>query len=116
MSRVCFGQNFEDVVLWRALEHVQAGRYLDIGAQHPVIDSVSQSFYREGWRGVHVEPTPQYAAALRKDRPDETVIEAAAGDQTGLITLFVFPDTGLSTTTPQVAQDKKRDRKSQRLT
>ena len=37
-----YAQNFEDVMLWRALKHVQKGTYVDVGAQHPVIDSVSK--------------------------------------------------------------------------
>ena len=70
MSIVSFAQNFEDVLLWRALGDVEQGRYLDIGAQDPVADSVSLAFYNAGWRGVHVEPTPAYAELLRKARPD----------------------------------------------
>ena len=55
MSIVSYAQNFEDVLLWRALGDVVGARYLDIGAQNPVVDSVSLAFYQAGWRGVHVE-------------------------------------------------------------
>ncbi len=41
---VSYAQNFEDVVLWRALLHVEAGFYIDIGAQPPVLDSGSRGF------------------------------------------------------------------------
>ena len=41
MNFVSYAQNFEDVVLWRALGDIVAGCYLDIGAQDPVFDSVS---------------------------------------------------------------------------
>ena len=85
---VSYAQNFEDVVLWRALQDVEGGRYLDIGAQEPELDSVSLAFYRLGWRGIHVEPTPTYATLLRSARPDETVIEAAVTDAPGPITLY----------------------------
>ena len=54
---ISYAQNFEDVILWRALKHVENGFYIDIGAQDPVIDSVSRGFYEKGWRGLHVEPT-----------------------------------------------------------
>ena len=54
MSIVSYAQNFEDVMLWRALGKVENGFYIDIGAQHPVIDSVSKAFYDNGWRGIHV--------------------------------------------------------------
>lgn len=58
MTIISYAQNFEDVRLWRAFSDVTAGRYLDIGTQDPVQDSVSLAFYERGWRGVHVEPTP----------------------------------------------------------
>ena len=49
---ISYAQNFEDVMLWRALKHVERGFYIDIGAQDPVVDSVSLAFYEQGWRGV----------------------------------------------------------------
>lgn len=97
MTIVSYAQNFEDVMLWRALGHIDAGTYLDIGAQDPVVDSVSRVFYDAGWRGVHVEPVPRYADALRADRPDERVVVAVACDESGLSSFHEIPDTGLST-------------------
>lgn len=41
---------------------------------------------------------------LRDSRPDETVIQAAAGEGSGLVTLNVIPDTGLSTGDRGVAE------------
>lgn len=104
MTFVSYAQNFEDVMLWRALRDVEVGTYLDIGAQDPVHDSVSRAFYDLGWRGVHVEPTPRYAAALRSDRPDERVIEALVGSQRGIATLFEIAETGLSTGIDAIAE------------
>jgi len=54
MTFISYAQNFEDVMLWRALGHVSAGRYIDVGAQDPVVDSVSKAFYEHGWRRIHV--------------------------------------------------------------
>ena len=51
-----YAQNFEDLMLYRALGKVERGFYIDIGAHHPEIDSVSKAFVDRGWRGVHVEP------------------------------------------------------------
>lgn len=84
-------------MLWRALKHVPAGVYVDIGAQHPVVDSVSKAFYEQGWRGVHVEPVPHYAELLRQDRPDEVVLQLALSDAAGVLELYMIPGTGLST-------------------
>jgi FkbM family methyltransferase len=100
---VSYAQNFEDVILWRALHGVEGGRYIDIGAHDPVVDSVSMAFYEAGWRGIHVEPTPHYAARLREARPDEIVIEAAVTDDLGPIDFYEIPETGLSTGKAEIA-------------
>ena len=85
VSIVSYAQNFEDVLLWRALHDIIGGRYIDVGAHDPFINSVSLAFYNAGWRGVNVEPTPEFAARLREARPDDTVIEAAVSDKAGPI-------------------------------
>jgi FkbM family methyltransferase len=102
---VSYAQNFEDVILWRVLKHIQKGFYIDIGANDPVVDSVSLAFYEQGWRGLHVEPMPQYAQELRSARPDEDVIEAAIGVGQTCIQMFEIADTGLSTGCSAVAQE-----------
>lgn len=104
MTFVSYAQNFEDVRLWRAFSDVAEGRYLDIGAQEPIRDSVSYAFYLRGWRGVHVEPTPAYAAALRAARPEELVIEAAVSCAPGPIPFYVISETGLSTGVADLAK------------
>lgn len=109
MSFVSYAQNFEDVILWRALHHIKNGCYVDVGAQHPVIDSVSKAFYEKGWRGIHFEPVPQYAALLREDRPEDVVIEAALSNVEGTLELNVFPETGLSTLVDAYAERHQHD-------
>jgi hypothetical protein len=58
-------QDFEDAMLRRALRYIDRGRYIDIGARVPNVDSVSLAFYDLGGCGVHVEPIPAYAQAPR---------------------------------------------------
>lgn len=92
-----YAQNHEDVVLWRALQHVTAGRYVDVGAADPVVDSVTCALYERGWRGVHVEPVPSFAAALRDARPEDDVVECGIGATAGTAVLSVVEGTGWST-------------------
>lgn len=104
MSFTSYAQNFEDVRLWRAFSDVERGRYLDIGSQDPVLDSVSLAFYQLGWRGVHVDASPTYAEAMRKARPDETVIMAAVSTTPGSLRFWNIDDTGLSTGCAEIAE------------
>jgi FkbM family methyltransferase len=98
-----YAQNCEDVVLWRALRHIDAGTFVDVGSADPINDSVSYAFYERGWRGVHVEPVPAHAAALRTMRPEDRVFELAAASTDGRMDLHVTDDTGLSTVVADLA-------------
>jgi FkbM family methyltransferase len=98
-----YAQNFEDVMLWRALSHIERGFYVDIGAQDPIIDSISLAFHERGWRGIHVEPLPYYADLLRQQRPGDTVIQAVVGNGPAMLRFFEIPGGGISTADAGVA-------------
>jgi FkbM family methyltransferase len=108
MSIVSYAQNFEDVMLWRALGHIPNGFYIDVGAQDPVVDSVSLAFYEKGWRGLHVEPTPHYAELLRQQRLGDIVVQAAVGEKTKEIIFFEIPETGISTADATIAEQHRQ--------
>jgi FkbM family methyltransferase len=97
-------QNFEDVILWRALQGVEKGFYIDIGANDPDVHSVSKAFHERGWSGISVEPESRFAELLRRRRPSETVIEAAVGPATETAVLFSIDGTGLSTLDLEIAK------------
>ncbi|MEP7018317.1 MAG: FkbM family methyltransferase [Actinomycetota bacterium] len=94
---ISYAQNREDVVLWRALRDVSAGRYVEVGANHPRIDSVTRAFYDRGWSGITIEPMHEFAEAHRAERPRDTMIEAVITDEdTETVVLHEIPATGLS--------------------
>lgn len=105
MTMVSYAQNFEDVMLWRALGHVQSGFYVDVGAQRPDVDSVTRLFYDLGWRGINIEPVEQWHRELVDRRPRDINVNVAAGRSEGEIELRVFSDTGLSTAVDAFASD-----------
>ena len=53
---VSYAQNREDVVLYRALGHISGGRYVEVGANDPIADSVTYAFYERGWSGIEALP------------------------------------------------------------
>lgn len=104
MSFVSYAQNGEDVILWRALKHVENGFYVDVGANDPVVDSVTQAFYERGWRGINIEPVKSFYEKLQQDRPDDVNLMVAAGAQSGILTLYEIAGSGLSTNIDEIAQ------------
>ncbi len=96
MSFISYAQNLEDVMLYRALKHVERGFYIDVGAQHPVIYSVTKAFYDRGWRGINVEPNPEYFQLLREERPKDINLNTAVGTYKGKVVFYEVLHTGLS--------------------
>lgn len=93
-----YAQNFEDVILARLFSSVEHGTYIDVGANHPVQDSVTKVFYDEGWRGVNIEPMSEYFQLLESFRPDDINIKQCASNVDGETIQFVeVGGTGLST-------------------
>lgn len=98
MTFVSYAQNFEDVMLRRALRDVRQGFYVDVGAQHPTKDSVTKAFSLAGWRGINIEPVRHWFDMLESDRPHDINLNVAVSDEPGHLELFEVEDTGLSTT------------------
>ncbi len=91
MSFISYSQNAEDVLLWRALGHVQDGFYIDVGANDPEEHSVTKAFYDAGWRGISIEPLPSFHQAFLEQRPRDINLAIAAGATNGELTLYDTP-------------------------
>ena len=83
MKFISHAQNFEDVILNRAIGNLESGFYVDVGAWSPKYDSVTKSFYDKGWSGINVEPNEKYYKELEKERPRDRNICMAIGDAEG---------------------------------
>jgi FkbM family methyltransferase len=99
---VSYAQNFEDVMLWRALKHIENGYYIDVGANDPSIESVTRAFYDRGWHGINVEPLPLHHADLVRERPRDINLQCAAGAINGEIEVWDFEVRGWATAAPNV--------------
>jgi FkbM family methyltransferase len=94
---VSYAQNAEDVVLARALSSQENGFYVDVGAYHPVRDSVTKYFYDLGWRGINVEPVPDSFRDFIFARPRDVNLNLAIGIPRDGRDLYIVPSNpGLS--------------------
>jgi FkbM family methyltransferase len=103
MTFISYAQNFEDVLLWRALQDVPAGFYIDVGAWHPDTDSVTRAFYDRGWHGINIEPVADTHRRLRAARPRDLSLAIALGAASGEAVLHVAAGSGLSSLYPEHA-------------
>jgi FkbM family methyltransferase len=103
MPFISYAQNFEDVILWRALKEIENGFYVDVGAQDPDVESVTRAFYERGWRGINLEPVDEYYNKLTQVRSRDVNLKVAAGQELGLRTLYTFAGSGLSTLDSEIS-------------
>jgi FkbM family methyltransferase len=70
-AHASYAQQGEDLVV--------AGLFRDIGAFHPTVCSNTYLFYRNGSRGVLVEPNVDMAARCRRVRPRDATLNVGIG-------------------------------------
>ena len=99
---VSYAQNREDLTLHVLLHGVKSGYYIDVGANGPIVDSVTYYFYLRGWRGINIEPNPTHIKALKKLRPHDVNLQLAIGSQEGegRFREYLGKSHGLSTLSP----------------
>ncbi|WP_195210350.1 FkbM family methyltransferase [Actinomarinicola tropica] len=107
---ISYAQNGEDVVLARLFTG-DDGFWIDVGAGHPVHDSVTQHFSERGWRGLNVEPLAEWHELLVEQRPDDINERVALSDRAGTAVLHVGPpeNRGGSTLEDDVAARYRRE-------
>jgi FkbM family methyltransferase len=109
MTFISYAQNFEDVMLWRALKHVEKGLYIDVGANDPTVHSVTKAFYDRGWNGINVEPLPSHHADLMIARPRDINLQCAAGAEEGEIEVWECDVRGWGTASPDVISQHSKN-------
>ncbi|MDR2628542.1 MAG: FkbM family methyltransferase [Puniceicoccales bacterium] len=98
---VSYAQVFEDIILYDVLGDVRDGFYIDVGANHPVADSVTKFFYEEGYHGINIEPLLHEYNMLKEDRPRDINLCICAGSKSGELELY--ERGGLSTLDVNIA-------------
>jgi len=109
MTFISYAQNYEDVMLRRAFKDIKKGFYIDVGANDPVIDSVTKAFYDSGWHGINIEPVADWFNKLQEARPNDTNLKLACGARKGQNTIYDVVGTGLSTMDKSIADKHAND-------
>lgn len=109
MGFISYAQNYEDVILRRALKNVDKGFYIDVGACDPDFLSVTKTFYMEGWSGINIEPIQAEYNKLCKERPRDITLQTVAGSTKGEVTIWQTKTAGLASTNESAIDNLKKD-------
>jgi len=76
---ISFSKSGDDIQLYKLINKIEPGTYIDVGAWHPVKASNSYFFYLRGWKGICVDPNPNMALLFRKFRKNDIFVNKAIG-------------------------------------
>jgi len=95
---ISYSQNHEDMILHVIFSGVEKGFYVDVGAYHPVDHSVTNFFYKRGWRGINIEPNKRLFDNFVKKRKRDMNLNIGISDKKGVLSFCEYLDLdGLST-------------------
>lgn len=71
--------------------------YLDIGAHHPLYLNNTYIFYRDGSRGINVEPDPTLCSKFKSIRRNDINLNVGVGKEVGSLDLHIMSSRTLNT-------------------
>lgn len=95
-SMISYAQNYEDVILRRALQDIDVGFYVDVGCWDPTSDSVTRFFYDQGWHGINIDANSQLMVGFDEQRPRDINLRCAVASRRGTADFHLVGNTGLS--------------------
>lgn len=104
-KKTSYSQVGEDLICDFFLGKQKKGYYVDVGANDPIHLSNSYYFYKKGWHGICVEPSPQRCGVFKLIRPRDKVLNMGAGEIEESLDYFVFQPDTVSTFDPVEAKE-----------
>ncbi len=92
-----YSQEGEELILSRIFAGRNHGFYVDVGAHHPRRFSNTLRFYRAGWNGINIEPSPVAIAAFRRERKRDINLQVGVAEQPGTLCYHMFDEPALNT-------------------
>ncbi len=103
-----YSQEGEDMVLRRLFDPKQPGFFVDVGAYHPKRYSNTYLLYRQGWRGINIDPNPDTHTLLKRLRPRDTSILAAVSSLEQISSYYMFEEPAFNTLDRVIATEYQK--------
>ncbi|MDQ7947727.1 MAG: FkbM family methyltransferase [Pedobacter sp.] len=106
-----YSQDGEDMILKAIYEQKKGykGFYVDVGAHHPVRFSNTRYFYKRGWRGINIEPTPAAIKAFHLFRKGDINLNIGIGPEKATLTFYCFNEPALNSFSKEVSERIDQD-------
>ncbi len=110
-GEVSYSQCAEDIITCRILKAlgIEKPTYIDIGANHPTQINNTYFFYKNGAKGICIEPDPILLKQIKKKRPRDVCLNIGIGAESeNLADFYVMSMRVLSTFSKEEADSLTR--------
>jgi len=110
LSLKSYSQEGEDMVLRSFFEGQKnyKGFFVDVGAHHPYRFSNTLHFYKKGWRGINIEPTPGAINAFNRFRSKDINLNIGIGDRKDKLTFYCFNEPALNGFSKELSEERDK--------
>jgi hypothetical protein len=86
-----------DLIAASLLRRVTQGRYIDVGANHPIVQNNTRYFYERGWSGLAIDGNRGFEKDWREHRPRDIFVPALVSSEIKDVEFLIYPDHTMST-------------------
>ncbi len=107
-SLTSYSQEGEDMVLASFYEGKKGykGFYVDVGAHHPYRFSNTLFFYKKGWHGINIEPTPNAIKAFNIFRRRDINLNIGVSSKQDKLIFYCFNEPALNGFSKELSQER----------
>jgi len=108
-----YSQEGEDMVLRSFYEGQKnyKGFFVDVGAHHPYRFSNTNYFYKKGWRGINIEPTPGAIKAFKIFRKNDINLNIGISGVKDKLTFYCFNEPALNGFSKEISEERNTSKK-----
>lgn len=95
--QLTYSQQGEDLEIKRLFNGKQEGLYIDVGAFHPIKYSNTYKLYKNGWRGINIEPNPDQIEQFKIHRNYDLNLNIGVSLKASILTYYCFNEPAVNT-------------------
>src|SRR5690606_16507344 len=105
-----YSQEGEDMVLRSFYERKKnyKGFFIDVGAHHPYRFSNTMYFYKRGWRGINIEPTPTVIKLFRLFRKRDITLNTGISETHQKLKFYCFNEPALNGFSKEISEKRNQ--------
>lgn len=117
LSKKSYSQEGEDMVLNSYFENNKGykGFFVDVGAHHPYRYSNTMYFYKNGWQGINIEPTPGAIKLFKTFRTRDINLNIGISTVKDALTFYCFNEPALNGFSKEISEERDSTSKKYKI-